>query len=835
MKDAAELLKPSGWMQLPEASPRRPTAVSADFEVPRNACDTYLCVTGLGLFRAFLNGARVGDRYLTPGCGDYDAAVRACTFPVGGLLRPGRNTLTVLLGDGWYRGRWGIDKPAWSGDRVYGDRYLLNAVLICRADGQEVTLLSTAEPAVWRAETTALLSTDLYDGEVWDYSVVPQPLGPCRRAGGILPARILPEAASVTVREVRYPTVLHTPAGETVLDFGVNMAGVVRVGGTIPRGKTLTLTHGELLQHDCFYRDNLRTAAAQAVYTGDGQPHVMEPCFSYFGFRYVKAEGLTDEELGGLDFEGLVLSSFGDPTLTLAIDHPGLDRVVDNTRRSLLSNFVSIPTDCPQRDERLGWTADARVIAPTACMFSDCRDFYGKYLFDMRAEQARYGGDVPMYVPSLRGEAALGGAGWADAAVLIPWTLWQTYGERAQLKRDWPLMREYADCLLSREGGQGLIRGAFTFGDWLSGDGRAPQSLQGATDPDFITNAFLYRVLRVVTEAAALLGEDGDGARYAAAADRVREAALHEYFSPSGRLTVPTQTAHVLSLAFGLYRGRAPVVRGLSERLARDLFVMKTGFLGTPHLVPVLFENGLDRDAWRILCRRDAPGWLYPVSLGATSMWERWTSVAPDGSITGTSMNSLNHCAYGCVCEALVGYVGGLRPTSPGYAHAVIDPRPSWQMKRLDMTAQTAAGRYAIRWETDREGRFTLEGTVPTGASADVVMPCGQHHAGVTGDFCFTTRPLVRLVRPYDLDTPLADLAADPDASACLRRLIPRAWSIVTGDNPDFLTETLRFLPTLAMFGVPEDVLPALGRALSEIRPDGARGWRHLTGKGGAT
>ena len=836
MKDENAFLTQSGWMELPEASPRRPTAVDTSFEVPSGASDARLVITGLGLFRAFLNGKRVGDAYLTPGCGDYDSAVSACDVLVDDLLCPGTNTLTVLLGDGWYRGRWGIDKPAGDGDRVYGDRYLLNAVLRCRAGGETVTLITTEDPSRWQAHTAALLSTDLYDGEVWDYTVIPQPLSPCRRAGGLLPARILSgDDAPVLLREVRYPTVLHTPAGETVLDFGVNMAGVVRVSGTVPRGKTLTLTHGEILQHGCFYRDNLRTAAALAVYTGDGTPHVMEPYFTYYGFRYVRAEGLTDEELGDLDFEGLVLSSLGTRTLSFATDHPGLDRVIDNTWRSLLSNFMSIPTDCPQRDERLGWTADARVIAPTACLFADCRSFYGKYLTDMRAEQARLGGDIPMYVPALRSEAAPGGAGWADAAVLIPWTLWETYGDISQLERDYPLMRGYADFLLTCEQGEGLIRDAFTFGDWLAGDGRAPQSLQGATDPDYITNVFLCRVMRVMAEAAGLLGREADAVRYAAAAERVCAAALHEYFAPSGKLTVPTQTAHVLSLAFGLYRSRAPVVRGLSDRLRRDLGMMKTGFLGTPHLLPVLFDAGLDRDAWRILCRRESPGWLYPVTLGATSIWERWTSVAPDGTITGTAMNSLNHYAYGCVCEAICGYVGGLRPLSPGYARAVIDPRPSWQMKHCTMTVQTAAGRYAVTWRTDSDGRFSLEGTVPPGASADVTLPCGRRHEGVTGDFNFTTRPLVRLVRPYDLDTPLMDLAADPDASACLMRLIPRAWSIVTGDNPDFLTETLRFLPTLAMFGVPEDALPALARALAEITPDGARGWEYMKNSGETT
>ncbi|MCQ2430138.1 MAG: glycoside hydrolase family 78 protein [Clostridia bacterium] len=811
------------WLEVPCPHDRCPVCAVITFRLPPDASDARLSVTGLGLYRAFLNGERVGDDYLTPGCQDYDAAIRVNEYPVDGLVHPeAENRLTVWLGDGWYRGRWGIDKPPASGDRVFGDRCLLRAALTVRTGAGRVMVLSTSDADSWEGYTVPLLATDIYDGEIWDYTRAPAPLGPCRPAGGRLPERVLPFfGAPVRVREILYPTVLHTPAGETVLDYGVNIAGFVRVSGVIPPGRTLTLTYGELLQHDCFYRGNLRTAKARFICTGDGEPHVIEPYFTYFGFRYVRVEGLTEAELDDLCFEGVVLSSAGERTLSCTTDHPGLNTLMDNVWRSQRANFMDIPTDCPQRDERLGWTADARIFAPTACMNTDCRAFYEKYLFDLRVEQTRYfDGDVPMYAPSLRGEGGPGGAGWADAAVLVPWTLFFHYGEMEQLARDYPLMRDYAERLLEREQGRGLIRGAFTFGDWLSGDGLSPQSLTGATDPDFITGAFLFRVLTVMAEAAAQLHWEDDTARYAGAADRVKAAFLDEYCAPSGRLCVTTQTAYVLSLAFGLYRDREPIVRDLKERLTGDLGKMKTGFLGTPYLLPVLFENGLGREAWRILCSREAPGWLYEVGLGATSVWERWNSVGPDGVITGTAMNSLNHYAYGSVCEAIWGYVGGLRAASPGWTAAVIAPHPSWQMKRFDLSLRTPQGEYRTAWRTSADGVFTLTGCVPPSASAVVMLPDGQRFTDVTGTFSFrTSAPLSRLVRPYGLDTPLLDLAADSAASDVLMRLIPEAWRIVTGPNPDFLTHTLRFLPTLRMFGVTEDVLPALEAALASVTP----------------
>lgn len=810
------------WITPEERCPRGPVALYTTFRAEDACAGAMLEITGLGMFRAYLNGVRVGEDYLTPGCNDYDAYVRVFTYPVGTLLRAGEdNLLTVWLGDGWYRGRYGIDKAEASGGCVWGDRYLLSAQLYLPdgSDSARVPVVTTTDVTRWRARTTPLISTSVYDGEVWDFTRPCRDGYACVPAGGTLPeTRVYAPGAPVRLHGIREAVRLRTPAGETVLDFGENLAGILRVTGALPHGKTLVMEHGELLQDGCFCRDNLRTARAALTVTGDGAERVLEPLFTYFGFRYVRLSGLSPQENDRLRFQALILSSAGECTLSFSCDRPEPGALIAAARRGQLANFMDIPTDCPQRDERLGWGADAWIFAGTACYLSDCRAFYEKYLNDLRIEQVRYyAGDLPMYTPSLKGEAGAGGAGWADVGVLLPWTLYERYGSREALARHYPLMKTYTDCLLAREAGRGLIRGAFTFGDWLAGDGMTPQSRDGGTEHDYITNLFLWRDLSVCASAAAALGNSADVCRYETAADRVRRAFLDEYFTPGGRLCVDTQTAHVLSLAFRLYRTREAVSDGLARRLARDLWVMKTGFLGTPFLLPVLFDCGMDDAAYRILFRRTPPGWLYELDMGATTFWERWNSLLPDGHLSGTGMNSLNHYAYGSVCEALVSRIAGLMPESPGWDMARIQPHPGAALHRLDMAFESPRGRFEIGWRVGRDAAFTVSGCVPEGVRARVILPDGTAYQDISGDFRFRCAPLPALVHPFGPDTPLADIVENPEAAALMRRLLPRAYAIVTGDEPDLLALTPRVLTSLAFLGISESQLTAFGDGLKRI------------------
>lgn len=805
---AAPFITPSE----PIPSPR----LTRRFFLPADAGEVRLAITGLGLYRAELNGEKVGDRYLTPGCNDYDAYLRFDTYDVSALCRRGAvNDLCVELGAGWYSGRYGIDKPPEEGGNVWGEEPLC-ALMLYEANSGRVFLESDGD---FEATRSHCVESSVYDGEVRDLT---------RAAGEAVPCRVTEQKRRVVpffgvpihiCAELK-PTLYVSPKGEKILDFGQNMVGFVRMTAALPRGTRVRLLHGEVLQDGCFYRDNLRTAKAEAVYVSDGNPHVYEPYFTYFGFRYVRVEGM--DAVDPADFCGVVLSSdTGDASVCVTSDE-GLNRLLSNTRHGQRGNFLDIPTDCPQRDERLGWTADTQVFAATACYQSDCYAFYKKYLRDLRFEQtAYYGGDIPMYCPSLRGEAGHGGAVWADCATILPTVLYRFYGDRGQLARDYPVMRDYCNLLLRRdadEGGRGLITRFFTFGDWLAQDGVCEQALSGGTDTGYISSLYYYHSLCLTADAAEVLNRSADLDRYRTAAERVRAAILDEFFAPSGRLTVDTQTAYVLALCFGVYRDRSVLLAGFRERLRRDFYRMKTGFCGTPLLLPTLFACGMDRDAYRILFSHDCPGWLYAVDLGATTVWERWNSLLPDGRISGTNMNSLNHYAYGAVCESVYGDIAGLRPTSAGWRSVRIAPHPDYRLKTISFSYASVAGTYAVAWELTAGGRFLLDVTVPVGCTATVRLPDGAEEVLRSGSHHRDVPTPPHLLHPFSLDMPNLDVVSDPLAASCLRDILPRAWSMVTGENREFLLQNGHFLLSLPMFGVTPSDATRYRRALEAIK-----------------
>ena len=465
-------------MHMPFITPEEALACPVlwrDFPAELVKCAT-LEITGLGLYRAFLNGQRVGSDYLTPGFNDYDAYLRVQTYDVTEQLAAD-NRLSVWLGDGWYKGRFGTDGG--KADR-WGDKYLLAARLtIEHADGH-ITVIETDES--WQAAQSPIVSCGIYDGEVRDDTREPGEPVPCVRADVQVDLQA-PVSPAIRVVDTLHPTLIVTPKGEKVLDFGQNSAGIIRFVNRLPKGKTLRVQTGEVLQNGCFYRDNLRSAKSEFVYTSDGTVKEVEPTFTFFGFRYALVEGL--ETVNPADFTALTLSSDLRPTLHCETSHAKLNQLMRNTFWGLRSNFLDVPTDCPQRDERLGWTADTQVFVNTACYLADCKDFYRKYMRDLRADQTRYyGGDLPACSPSLKGEAVHGGAVWEDAATIIPWNVYMNYGDIDLLRENYPMMRDYAEHLIAedaKDGGTHLIFPTFTFGDWLAQDGMTSQSMKGGT------------------------------------------------------------------------------------------------------------------------------------------------------------------------------------------------------------------------------------------------------------------------------------------------------------------------------------------------------------------
>jgi len=741
-----------------------------------------LTVTGLGLYRAFLNGKRVGMDYLTPGFNDYDAYLRTQAYDVTGLLESG-NRLEVWLGNGWYKGRLGFDGGR---ESRWGDRYLLAARL-------EITLEDGSQQVVetddsWLAAPSPVLAGGIYDGEIRDDSRKEGDPVPCVIADADY--QVEPQfSPCIRIKEERKPVLIHTPAGEQVLDFGQNMAGVIRFTSRLPKGETIRIQTGEVLQQGNFYRDNLRSAKSEFVYTSDGAVKEIEPMFTFFGFRYAKVE--SPEPVNPEDFTALCLSSDLRETLEVDTSNEKLNRLMKNSLWGQRSNFLDVPTDCPQRDERLGWTADTQVFVNTACYQMDCRDFYRKYMRDLREDQVRYyGGDIAAYSPSLKGEAIHGGAVWADAGTIIPWNVWMNYGDETLLRETYPMMRDYTETLIAADkqaGGTHTVFHSFTFGDWLAQDGMTPQSLKGGTDDAFIQGIYYMNSVNLTARAAEALGEKADAERYSALAKEIREALLDEYFSPNGNLTVDTQAGYVLSLYYGVFRDREKLVAGFRRRLQKDFFRIKCGFTGAPLMLPVLLDNGLTDIAYRMLLTEEFPGWLYSVNLGATTIWERWNSLEADGTISGTGMNSLNHYAYGSVCEAVYSRIMGLRNAAPGWKKALIAPKINGKLHHASIRFDSPAGRWEVAWKIHGDGKVTLRAVVPEGASARVILP--DHPEGLeadleSGEHEWTWTPTADYLHPFSVESRMMDLLDNPDAAEIVKSAEPTLYYACQGyDN----------------------------------------------------
>ena len=771
-------------MELTFITPSRPLTCPKLFKDFRCADvkQAVLTITGLGLYRAFLNGVRVGDDYLTPGFNDYDAYLRAQSYDVTNLLKTD-NRLEVFLGNGWYKGRLGFDGG--KSDR-WGERYLLAARLEITLAGGEKQCVETDD--AWLASLSTIVDGGIYDGEIRDDT---------REEGEAIPCVVAEEnyhvqmqfSPCIRVREERKPELIRTPAGEQVLDFGQNMAGTIRFVNRLPRGQKITLQTGEVLQGGNFYRDNLRTARSEFVYTSDGVEKEVEPFFTFFGFRYVKISGMA--QVHPEDFTALCLTSDLKETLKVETSHEKLNRLMQNSLWGQRSNFLDVPTDCPQRDERLGWTADTQVYVNTACYQMDCKAFYAKYMRDLRADQVRYyQGDIPAYSPSLKGEAIHGGAVWADAATIIPWNVYMNYGDEALLRENYPMMRDYVETLIAADrdaGNTHVLFHAFTFGDWLAQDGMGPQSLKGGTDDAFIQGMYYLHSMTLASKAAGVLGEKADAKKYRQLREEIRQALLDEYVSPGGNLTIDTQTGYVLALYYGVYRDKEKLLRGFRRRLERDFYRITCGFTGAPLMLPVLLDNGLTDIAYRMLLTEEFPGWLYAVNLGATTIWERWNSLEADGSISGTGMNSLNHYAYGSVCEAVYSRVMGLENAAPGWKRARIAPNIDGRLRHASIAYDSPAGEWKVQWRITENGEVTLEIAVPQGASAEVILP--DHPEGHTeevtgGTYGWSWKPTRDYLHPFSIDSRMMDLLENDEAAAIVREHVPALFYACQGrDN----------------------------------------------------
>ncbi len=752
------------------ANQQRHPVFSREIAVEKKLKSARLYICGLGLYRAEINGQKVGDECLTPYCNNYRAWLQYQTYDVTEALRSG-GRLSVTVGKGWYAGRLGyFSKPGDPGH--YGSSAKLIAeVHLSYADGSEEVLCTDER---WTVKRSAYLESSIYDGEIRDDTLpetAPEAVTVTREAAPLVERYSLPVRVQERVKPVG---LIRTPAGELVLDLGQNLVGTFALRVQAEKGAKIFVQVGEVLQNGCFYNENLRTAKAEYTYISDGSEKTVRPVFTFYGYRYVKIQGLPD--LKAEDFTALVLYSDLPQTGYMTTGHGKVDQLIHNVQWGQKGNFLDVPTDCPQRDERLGWTGDAQVFSATACYLRQCYPFYRKFLHDMATEQENLGGMVPDIVPSLdqayQGTACV----WGDACTIIPWNLYQIYGDKTILAEQFDSMASWVDYVTELDGEDHGWSRHFHYGDWLALDhpDHRPDQCLGGTDVAYIAQIYYRNSARIVADAAALLGKTAEAEKYGALADKLTAYIQREFFAPGGRCCVDTQTGLVLALQNKLSPNAVKCSRRLKEKLDQTRGKLQTGFVGTPFLCAALTDSGMERRAYDLLLNEEYPGWLYEVNLGATTIWERWNSMDPDGSVSSTGMNSFNHYAYGSIFQWLSEYAAGLKAAAPGFRRAVIAPVPDARLGSMDYRYRSAAGTYRIAWKALDPYDLHLQVEIPFGCEAELILPYSDQRCTLgAGSYTYTYRTARPMKNIYCVDDCVADLMADPVAAAALEKRMP--------------------------------------------------------------
>ncbi len=782
-----------------------------------------LYVSSLGVFEAYIDNVKVGDEILTPYINDYDEGMQIITFDVTDLLKKD-STLEIQVAKGWYMSKFGLE-----GGYDFGDRMAAIAELqVVYEDGSK-DVIGTDES--WKVSKNDVTDSGIYYGEDLDRTAGKPVVG---NAVTIVPERNLLDRYSipVVVKEVlSAKEIIHTPAGETVIDFGQNHAGIMEFDADFPKGTTITIDCGEVLQEGNFYNKNYREARSRFVYTSDGRKKTVHPRFTFFGYRYIRIQGWPDQSPLTLDkVRSNVLYSDMERTGYIFTGNDKINRLYENCIWGQKSNFLDMPTDCPQRNERLGWTGDAQVFSQTASYNMDTRAFYKKYLRDLSSDARRHERAVASFIPNIKGNLSSVGSIWSDVSTIIPNVLYDTFGSLQDVEEHYAMMKGWVDYMHRNDvehGDKGFFILPFQFGDWLGLDGMTEQSFKGGTNDDYLAAVYYYRSTVITAKMAAGLGEEADAAKYEALAAKVRSAILNEYFTPSGRLSCDTQAAYIVALAFDVYVNRDKLIEQFLDRLKRDCYRIRCGFVGAPLLCTTLAKIGRMDLAYHFLFNEEFPGWLYCVNLGATTIWERWNSILPDGTISGDGMNSLNHYSYGTVVQFMYEYAGGLRPLEEGFKKALIAPQPNIRFRHFDTELTTASGKFVSKWKIEEDGMFRMQVEVPFGAEAEVRLPgfsskelklAGAEASAISaegnvtlssGVYEFVYRPSVDYRCIYNTQTRLSELAGDDEVMSLLEKELPKVFGMIKGGDKENGNITLGELPYMFYLGVtPEEVNP---------------------------
>ncbi len=702
-----------------------------EFNLPARAVWARASITALGAFQLRLNGRVVGDDVLAPGWTDFRKRVSVRTYDVTDLLEPGPNCAAAVLGDGWYSGFLGYEKRR----QFYGDRPHLLVQINCILENGQHVVLETDN--TWQTAEGPWRQADMQMGEIYDATREEPGWDRCGFAGEnwqpvhltAFPDLALESSAAGPVRrhERLKPVETQRIEDELVIDFGQNLVGRLRMRVSGPRGSRIVMRHAEMRNPDgSLYTENLRSAKSEDIYIlGGDKEETFEPEFTFHGFRYA---GLTfPEDVTIHHVEAVVIRTQAPEIGEFTCSESLINQLQKNIRWGQRGNFLEVPTDCPQRDERLGWTGDAQVFIATACFNASVAPIFNKWFQDLRDAQSEEG-FYPAVAPNVAIHGKDGGPAWADAGVICPWATYVYFGDRRVLERHFDSARRFVDSLQTSS--QELIRchpdfvkwGGF--GDWLAKDGGGTE---GTTPKDLIGTAYFAESARILSRICAVLDRPGEAADYQKLANDVRAAFQKRFISNDSRVLGETQTGAVLALRFGLVddHQRAKV----AERLVADIHArgthLSTGFVGTPHLLQVLTETGHLPVAYDLLLQTTFPSWLFQILCGATTIWERWDGWTPDQGFQDAGMNSFNHYAYGAVGNWLYETVAGLRPdeNQPGFRRAIIRPHPGTRLDHAAVSYDSVHGPWSCGWHREPDGSVRMQLAVPPGCSALVHTP----------------------------------------------------------------------------------------------------------------
>jgi alpha-L-rhamnosidase len=704
------------------------------FKTNKTTRSATVYITAHGLYEAWINGQRIGDSWFTPGWTNYDKRFQYQAYDVTELLRKGDNTIGVTLGDGWYRGIFG----QWNYPNNYGtDASLLLQLIIEYTDGMADTVIS--DPT-WKSSTGPIRYADLYNGEIYDAQQEKKgwasPGYNDKDWTGVsikdFPKNDLIATTSPPVREKEYfrPAKIFTsPKGEQIIDFGQNMAGWVRFKVRGKAGDTIKLSHAEVLDKaGNFFTGNLREAKAQDIYILSGtNEETFAPHFTFHGFRYVKVEGYP-APINSDDFEAIALYSDLSQTGSFICSNLALNQLQHNITWSQKSNFLDLPTDCPQRSERLGWCGDVQIFAKTATFNMRVDNFFTKWLADLTLDQGEDGG-MPNVVPNLPGRTLkrqpTGVAGWGDVATVLPWTLYQAYGDTSILQIQYASMKAWVDHIHAIS--KNFLWKGGGYGDWLAPDlvvtdayGERIKTIP--TDLAYISQCWFGYSTQLLVNAARVLNKQEDINFYTELLKNIKQAFLAEYITPGGRAISNTQTAYVLALYFDMLPEslQKMAAQRLAELIRSNRYHLSTGFLGTPFLLPVLGKYDYDSLAFSVLLQDTPPSWLYPVKMGATTIWEKWEALHPDGTPDSTSFN---HYSYGAVGNWLYTFIAGLNTSEDGagYKHSIIAPHTGGGLTYATGELITSYGKLSSHWQWDKDD-LLLDVVIPANTTATIYI-----------------------------------------------------------------------------------------------------------------